>query len=81
MTAVSAVVWLRTVHICFFFLLLTGANFQLLRNSFDILLFQESRMEDYKFLFKVVLIGNAGVGKSDNDALFDNVDDEHFSFS
>merc|ERR1712071_527736 len=30
----------------------------------DILLYYSSSMEDYKYLFKVVLIGNAGVGKT-----------------
>merc|ERR1712071_375723 len=30
----------------------------------DILLYYSSSMEDYKYLFKVVLIGNAGVGRT-----------------
>lgn len=33
-------------------------------NNFYLFYFYRNAMEDYKFLFKVVLIGNAGVGKT-----------------
>lgn len=35
-----------------------------LKILFFLSLFSIAEMEDYKFLFKVVLIGNAGVGKT-----------------
>lgn len=42
---------------------LTDSNFQSTFLKFFVYFFAD-KMEDYKFLFKVVLIGNSGVGKT-----------------